>query len=247
MNGAYEFGVAATEAASEHGVPLRLFGGQAIRYVTSAYPPRTYSEQDIDLACTSQHTPAVTGLLTELGCLPDERFNALYGHRQMYFVAPDRTTSMDVVVDRLTMCHELYFADRIERLPVTLDIADLLLSKLQVVKINEKDMKDAIYLMSAYPVRAGDEPGTIGLGRFEQIVGGDWGWWRTVTGNLSTLVETAQDLRALVPAGASQDPFDHSRQLLEHAVAVPKSRRWRLRARLGERLRWYEEPEEVTR
>ncbi len=247
MSSPYELGVAATRAAAEHGVALRLFGGQAVRYATRRYPPRTSGEQDIDFACTSRDARQVTGLLAELGYRPDERFNALYGHRQMYFQAPDGKTSVDVVVDRLTMCHELHFADRIDRLPVTLDITDLLLTKLQVVEINEKDVKDALYLLCAYPVAEGDEPGTIGLDRWAHVLCGDWGWWRTVTSNLRALVARAPELAALIPAGAEHDPIAQSARLLDEADAAPKSRRWKLRARLGERVRWYEEPEEVAR
>jgi hypothetical protein len=69
-------------------------------------------------------------------------------------------------------------------MPVTLDLTDLLLTKLQIVELNEKDAQDVLYLCSAYPVADGDEPGTIGLARIRPVVGNDWGWWRTVTMNL---------------------------------------------------------------
>ena len=70
-------------------------------------------------------------------------------------------------------------------MPVTLDLSDLLLTKLQIVELNEKDAQDVLYLCSAYPVADGDEPGTIGLGRIRPLVGNDWGWWRTITLNLT--------------------------------------------------------------
>ncbi|HVM20836.1 MAG TPA: hypothetical protein VM307_12825 [Egibacteraceae bacterium] len=246
MTGPYRLAVDATAAAADRGVALRLFGGQAVRHATSEFPPRAYSEQDIDFACTSRQAREVVAVLTDLGYVGDERFNALYGHRQMYFQAPDGTTSVDVVVDRLTMCHELHFADRIDRLPVTLDITDLLLSKLQVVKINEKDVHDAVYLLAAHAVAEGDEPGTIGLDRWGEVLGSDWGWWRTVTGNLRALLDQGT-LQSHVPANAEHDPFVGSKRLLQHAEDVPKTRRWKLRARVGDRVRWYEEPEEVQR
>src|SRR5919197_6152334 len=92
-------------------------------------------------------------------------------------------------MDRLRMCHELVFTDRIGRMPLTLDVTDLLLSKPQVVEQNEKDVHDIVYLLAAYEVREGDEGGTIGLARFAKVLADDWGWWRTATGNLDRVVE----------------------------------------------------------
>lgn len=143
------------------------------------------------------------------------------------------------------MCHVLEFRERIERMPLTLDVADLLLSKLQIVELNEKDAQDVLYLLSAYPVREGDEPGSVGLDRIGVIVAGDWGWWRTLTMNVERIAELATTMAAhLVPRGASHDPVAQLRRIGEHAHAVPKTLRWRLRARVGDRARWYQLPDE---
>src|ERR1700758_2173737 len=71
-------------------------------------------------------------------------------------------------------------AGRIARMSYTLDPLDVLLSKLQIVKLNEKDVRDIVYVLSGYPVRDGTEAGIISLDLFRPIVGDDWGWWRTV-------------------------------------------------------------------
>lgn len=232
------------EGARARGVPLRLVGGLAVRYLTPGFPPRTREAQDLDLASVSRVRPRLVGYLTEFGYEPDRHFNALYGHKQLYFSGPDGR-SVDVLIDRLEMCHVVRFADRIERLPVTLDVADLLLSKLQIVELNEKDVQDVVYLLAAFPVEEGDPPGAIGLDTFGAVLADDWGWWRTVTGNLDNILELVADpLRHLVPAGAGFDVARQLAHLREHAATIPKSFRWRLRARVGERVRWYRVPEE---
>lgn len=234
------------EAAAGIGVPLRLVGGLAVRVLCLDFPPRTRERQDLDLASTSDARQALVGFLEERGYEPDRRFNALYGHKQLYFASPEGR-ALDVLVDRLEMCHVLEFKDRIERMPLTLDVTDLLLSKLQIVELNEKDAQDVLYLLSAYPVREGDQPGTVGLDRIGALVAGDWGWWRTLTMNVERIAELAETTGThLLPAGARYDPVAQLRRISEHADAVPKTLRWRLRARVGERARWYQLPDEES-
>jgi hypothetical protein len=243
----YEAAVRTVEAANASGVPLKLIGGQAVRYLTPGFAPRTRGGQDMDFASVSIAKKAVMDLLAGLGFEGDRRFNTMHGHSQMYFVSPTTGTAVDVVMDQLHMCHVLEFKDRIGRMPVTLDVTDLLLSKLQVVEQNEKDVQDAVYLLSAHEVREGDTPGTIGLERFGKVVADDWGWWRTATGNLDRLVELVRgDLARLVPPNAAYDPVDQSNALRAHANSVPKGLRWKIRSRVGERVQWYELPEEVA-
>lgn len=244
--GTFEAAVETVRAASEGAVPLRLLGGQAVRLLTPDFPPRVREGQDMDLASVSSAKAAVIDFLKELGFVGDDRFNALHGHRQMYFRMPEGEAAVDVIMDELNMCHVLSFRDRIDRMPYTLDVADLLLTKLQVVEQNEKDIHDIVYLLSAYPVREGDEPGTIGLDRVGSVVRDDWGWWRTVTGSLDTVAELASgELAGLVPRSAPFDPVGQARALRAHADETPKGLRWKIRSRVGERVRWYELPEEV--
>jgi hypothetical protein len=243
----YEAALEAVEAANRADIPLRLIGGQAVRYLTPEFPPRVRSGQDMDFASISDAKKQVMDLLGELGFEGDRRFNLMHGHKQMYFVSPASGTAVDVVMDQLHMCHVLEFKDRIARMPFTLDVTDLLLSKLQVVEQNEKDVQDIVYLLAAYEVRDGDDPGTIGLARIGKVVADDWGWWRTATGNLDRVVELLRgDLARLVPAGAAFDPIEQALAVRAYADTAPKSLRWKLRSRVGERVQWYELPEEVA-
>ena len=232
------------QAAQREHVTLRLIGGLAVRALCPSFPPRRHDRQDLDFASTSAGRAAVTSFLASRGFEADHAFNQIHGHKQLYFRSPSGR-SIDVLIDRLEMCHALDFRDRLDRMPLTLDITDLLLTKLQIVELNDKDAADVLQLLGAYPVRDGDGSGTIGLARFGGIVGGDWGWWRTVTGNLEWIRSLATgDGGSLMPPAPPFDPVEQLGVLLTEAERVPKSRRWRLRSLIGERVRWYELPEE---
>jgi hypothetical protein len=244
--GVFEEALGVITGAQDAGIPVRLVGGLAVRFLTPAFPPRARDGQDLDLASISSQRRPLTEFLVARGYQPDKTFNALYGHKQLYFVSPGSGHVVDVLLDKLEMCHTLEFSDRIARMPYTLDPCDLLLSKLQIVHLNEKDAQDVIYLVSGVPVRDGDEPGTIGLGRFAKLLGEDWGWWRTVTLNLDKIIALAHgDGAHLLPPDPPHDAVEQLQALRRRADDAPKSLKWKLRAKVGERKRWYELPEET--
>jgi hypothetical protein len=234
--------------ASQANVGLKLLGGLAVRVVCPDYPPRLRRDQDIDFACLSKERKKVAAHLEQVGCQPDKRFNNLNGDRQMYFTAPSGRP-IDVMVDKLTMCHTLDFRPSFGKLPYTVDVVDLLLSKLQIVELNEKDARDIVQLLSCMPIRQGSEnssaPG-IDTARFGQVLGADWGWWRTVTGNLDKLPGLISERPGLAQPGMPFDPGEQAAQLRKVADETPKSMKWRMRAGVGDKVRWYELPEEVA-
>src|SRR5215472_15115365 len=113
--------------AARAGVGLKLLGGLGVRVLCPDFPPRLRRDQDMDFACLSKERKKVADWLAKNGCEPDRRFNNLNGERQMYFTAPSGRP-VDVMVDRLTMCHTLDFRPSFGRLPFTVDAVDLLLS-----------------------------------------------------------------------------------------------------------------------
>jgi hypothetical protein len=266
--------VALARGAADAGLGLKLLGGLAIRVLCPAFPPRLRPGQDMDFACLSKGRKNVVAYLERSGCEPDRRFNNLNGDRQMYFNAPSGRP-IDVMVDRLTMCHTLDFRPSFGRLPLTVDAVDVLLSKLQIVELNEKDARDLLHLLGGVRVAgtggvpaggasggvtAGGASGGVTAGgkgdtaggeaaidsdRFGKLLGADWGWWRTVTGNLTKLPALAAEHPELVPPDPPYDPIAQSQELLRLAEAAPKGVKWKLRANVGDRVRWYELPEEV--
>jgi len=236
--------LALARSAGESSLGLKLLGGLAVRVLCPEFPPRLRTGQDMDFACVSKERKKVADWLAGAGCEPDRRFNNLNGDRQMYFNAPSGRP-IDVMVDRLAMCHTLDFRPGFARQPFTIDAVDVLLSKLQIVELNEKDAHDIVHLLSGFPVGGGGQA-SIDTDRFGKLMGADWGWWRTVTRNLERLPAVVADRPGLVPPGALYDPLAQAKQLLELAQQTPKSMKWKLRAATGERMRWYELPEEVA-
>jgi hypothetical protein len=145
------------------------------------------------------------------------------------------------------MCHRLELRGRLRADHPTLPLADLLLSKLQIIRINRKDVLDVLAVLRHHAL--GDRDGElINLARIVELTSTDWGWWRTVSGNLAAIQSlSGEELEGELATRASTT-FDLPAQVraLQAAIeAAPKSAGWKLRAAVGDRLRWYQEPEEV--
>jgi hypothetical protein len=231
--------------ATSAGLRLRLLGGLGVRVLCPDFPPRLRPGQDMDLACAGKGRRDVAAYLEKSGCVPDKMFNSLNGDRQMYFIAPSGRP-IDVMVDRLVMCHTLDFRSSLRNSSLTLDPADLLMSKLQIVELNAKDVHDITHLLAGLPIAAASPEPFIDVGRFREVLGGDWGWWRTSTASLEKLPALLADSPGLVPGDARFDPLAQTTRLLDAAASAPKSMKWKLRANVGDRVRWYERPEEVN-
>jgi hypothetical protein len=236
--------VALVDGAARAGLKVRLLGGLGVRVLCPDFPPRLRSGQDMDLACASKGRREVAAYLEESGCVPDKAFNSLNGDRQMYFTAPSGR-AIDVMVDRLVMCHTLDFRPSFGNSSLTLDPADLLLSKLQIFELNAKDARDITHLLSGVPVGGNAAGPVIDPGRFGAVLAADWGWWRTTTGNLEKLPALLAESPEMVPPQPRFDALEQAARLLDVAKSVPKSMKWKLRANVGDRVRWYELPEEV--
>jgi hypothetical protein len=232
------------QGAADAGIRLKILGGLGVRVLCPDFPPRMRADQDMDLACLGKGRRQVAEHLERAGCQPDKRFNNLNGDRQMYFNAPSGRP-IDVMVDRLSMCHTLDFRPSFGSVSPTLDPADLLLSKLQIVELNAKDAHDIFHLLSG--VRVGPEAARpfIDTDRFGSVLSSDWGWWRTVTGSLAKLPDLLASQPGLAPPYPRFDALTQAKQLMEVAESAPKGLKWKARARVGDKVRWYELPEEV--
>jgi hypothetical protein len=180
------------------------------------------------------------------GYVADEMFNALRGSRRLLFQDPANGRHVDVFIGEFSMCHDIPMAARLNREPVTVPREELLLSKLQIFELNAKDVHDITHLLAGLPVGDSSSEPFIDVARFREVVGADWGWWRTSTGSLEKLPALLAENPALVPANARFDPLAQATRLLDAAASAPKSMKWKLRANVGDRVRWYELPEEVA-
>jgi hypothetical protein len=225
-------------------VPARLIGGVAIwlRCPSAEHELLRREYMDLDFLGLSSRTTEIKHFLVGLGYQADKYFNSLHGRSRLLFHDNENDRQVDVLFDEMNMCHKLDFRSRINVNEHTLPIADLLLTKLQIVEVNPKDMTDLFTLFSDHPI--GDQDGEMINGRYiAQLTSGNWGLYRTIQLNLDRVIERAA---ALPQVG----PFVIERQV--HALrdmieSEPKSVKWKVRARLGDRVPWYELPEEVRR
>jgi hypothetical protein len=233
-----------TVAAIERDVPIRLVGGLAVRIrVDETFHAGLSREyKDIDLVTLKGKSKPVGRFLEEMGYEPHQQFNAMNGSERLLFYDMGNERQLDVFVGAFRMCHEIPITERITLDPLTLPLAELLLTKLQIVNLNEKDLRDVVAILHHHDVadRDGD---TINAAYAAQLCADDWGLWRTCKMNVDRVRDGVEQY----------DIAQHERETVKLRLgrlwaridAEPKSRGWRLRDRIGDRKKWYDEPEEV--
>ena len=228
-------------------VPARVLGGVAVGLHDHTPLPavlrRTYA--DIDLIVGTGRDAELKTVLVGSGYEADRKFNALYGHKRQLFWDTTNGRQLDVFVGRFAMCHELLLDGRLSDPWGTLRPADLLLTKLQIVELNPKDVVDSLAILLTHRTGREAEGDVIGTDRLEAITAGDWGWYTTAMDTLERLDA------AVATAGLSDEDTATVHERIAEARAAletaPKSLRWRARARIGRRMPWYELPEEHIR
>jgi hypothetical protein len=231
------------DIASGEGVPLRLLGGVAVRMKAPELPSALTREyKDIDFAVTKKAASAADRLLRDAGYQPHVSFNAMHAReRGLYFdEANDR--QVDLFIHSFRMCHEIPLGDRLEVEQRTVPLAELMLTKLQIVEVNEKDIRDTVLLFHGHPIADHDD-GAVNGARIAALCASDWGLWRTITANLERCRDHVGDYE--LPAGERERIHARFDELLARIETEPKTRGWKLRAKVGERKRWYDLPEEV--
>jgi hypothetical protein len=196
---------------------------------------------DIDLATRQGGWRALADFLKSAGYAGDDMFNALNGTRRLLFFDQVNHRKLDVFVGEFAMCHSIPVADRLDRDPMTIPLAELLLTKLQIVQLNERDLRDIYSLIYHHDVSDRDGSG-IEADFIADLCAKDWGLWRTCTSTIEHCLARLPNYP--LAADASQRIDQRLRALLKIVEDAPKTARWKLRSRVGDRVRWYNEPEE---
>lgn len=228
-------------AITAQGGIARLLGGRAVHAVCGESLPAIFRRisLDIDLVTNGRSRKSLRAAMTELGCTPEHEFNLLNGKERMIFHAGD--IKIDVFIDMFRMCHTLNLTRRLELHPLTLSPADLLLTKLQIVHAEQKDLSDIAALLLACGLGS-EQLGSIDTSYIAKLLGNDWGFWRTCSGTLKTLDSRADDI--CQDNDLSLSLRRHINELLTVLETAPRGLSWRMRALIGERSPWYELPEE---
>jgi hypothetical protein len=231
------------DQAQRDGSTVALLGGLAVRLHAPEVPPALDREyKDIDFAVPKGRGSDADRLLRGAGYEPEIVFNAMNGKERMLFHDTTHGRQVDVFVGSFRMCHEIPFGNRLAPGSRTVPLAELLLTKLQIVELNEKDVRDTVLLFHGHGVADHDEDAVNGQ-RIAELCANDWGLWRTITANLARCREHLNDYE--LPAADLERVAERLDDVLGRIEHAPKSRGWRLRAKVGERKRWYDLPEEV--
>lgn len=231
-------------AAEREAIPVRALGGMAVvLHVGDLLHPAFRREiHDLDLATPKRAERKVEDFLGEQGYTPNRRFNAVHGARRLLFYDEPNGRQIDVFVETFSMCHEIPLMERLTLEPLTLPLAELLMTKLQIVKLNRKDEFDLYSLLLTHEIADHDND-TINAERIASLCAHDWGLYRTFQLNLERLLTDI----GLPDLGDDERTLIRSRiRVLQEAIeAAPKTTKWKMRARVGDRVRWYEDPDEI--
>jgi hypothetical protein len=239
-----EEGLRIVQAADDRGLRVRLIGGVAVwaRCPSAMLPQLQREYGDVDVIGHARQSRTLTPFLESMGYQPDKLFNAIHGAQRLNFEDPATGRPLDVLLDKFVMCHALDLRDRLAVDQLTIPLADLLLTKLQVVQINDKDMVDLAAILADHAPGIATDHENIDLGRFTDVLGRDWGFEHTVRLNLVKLREYVAGRELPRELAARID--ERVGALLSALDSGGKTVGWKLRGQVGERVRWYELPEE---
>jgi hypothetical protein len=216
--------------AGARGMVLRLVGSTGIRLhcapAAEALDRLGRPAKDIDVVCRREDRTGLRRLLEERGWQVDRDLLVAMEGRRYAFRHPSGGLDLDVFVDRMEFCHTIELRDRLGRREVTVPVEDLLLQKLQIVRPTVTDAMDAGALLATHPVGAVSGGEDIDPGYVAGLLARDWGFHRSSAG---------------AGNGSGRLVGDRAGALLAAIDAAPKSVRWRARARLGERLQWWQD------
>ena len=236
------------EEAQRQEIFLRILGGLAVKVHSPHASHRALerSYPDIDFVTDKQSAKKLVDFLPAMGYTPNMTFNTLSGDRRQLYYDEEHGRQIDVFIGDFTMCHTLPLADRLEIEPITIPLAELFLSKAQIVHLNRKDVLDMLALILDHEAGPGDEE-TINTDLIAGLCAKDWGLYTTVSLNLEKL-RTMMDNGEIDLDEAQKETIRKRLVAIQQAMdRAPKTMGWKMRARVGTRVRWYEEVEEVQR
>jgi len=238
---AVEEGQRVIEAADDRDLTVRLIGGTAINRhsETARVEPFKRGYRDVDFVGRREEEDEIVELMTDIGYEANERFNTMRRFR-LEFMDPVNERKADYIIDKFDFCHQWSLRDRIEEDHPTIPIEDLLLSKLQIVEVSDRDVRDMIAMLADHPVREADDTESIDPTYIAGLCSRDWGLWKTVTMSLDRIEEYVENNDLSLDESEIQSRIEDLRAAIE---GQPKSMKWKLRSVIGEHKQWYKRPE----
>jgi hypothetical protein len=231
----------------QKGAPLRLIGALAFHLHCSKY--RHIHEKwgrvftDTDFVAKGEHQKQIIEAYAELGYRDDEMITTLYGTHRLVFDNPETGMHSDIFFDKLDFCHVLQLRDRLDVDDLTIPLAELFLEKMQIYQINEKDIVDTMMLIAEHPIGETDEE-VINAPVIAKVLASEWGFWRTVTGNMEKLL-ALNNTTDLFNDAEKQRIKDRIEEIVKYIENEPKPLAWKMRSKIGDKVKWYKEVDEL--
>lgn len=247
--------------AYEKGIVLRILGAVAIRIHSMDYADlhkklgrlgrekQTFSDIDF-IAYGKQRNKIVNFFEKDMSYIVN-RYIMLgtLGKKRHIYYHPKSYYYIDVFFDRLEFSHDIPLKGRLELDNPTIPLADLVLEKIQIHQINEKDIKDLIVLLRAHEISETDKKETINAKYIAKILADDWGFWYDATKNMQKVKFFTKKYyqENLIDNNTLDDIFTKIDKILEIIEKEPKTRKWKKREKIGIKKKWYKEVEEIVR
>jgi len=260
------------EAAEKQGVYLRLLGAMAIRmHIQDTEFMDLYDKlsrlgldadkkfTDIDFVAYKKQLKSLRKVLeNDLGFIVDRMMlQYLRDRGRLIYYEKNNAYHVDVFFDRLEFSHDVYFGKdpktgRLHLDSPTIPLADIVLQKTQIHRINEKDIKDIIILLRAHELIETDntdETNLINIKYIAEVLANDWGFWKDVTENLDKVKKFSEKYwkEKLLSQEDMTDVLNKVNNILEIIKNEPKTKNWQKRAKKGENKQWWRDVEEVER
>lgn len=235
------------KTSNDAGVLMRVIGSLAFQMHCQKFGHlqaamgRAYT--DIDFAAYSKQSKEIQELMTSLGYQENREVFIVSEGERAIFDKLGTGLHVDIFYEKLDFCHAIYWKDRLEVDSPTIPLAELLLEKTQIVRINEKDVIDMIMLLLEHPL-GGIDNETVNIDRVAKLCADDWGLWRTTTMNLEKIRALAQGYEQLTPE-QKEKVAEQIKLAMAHIEQEPKPMKWKLRAQVGDRMKWYKDVDEV--
>lgn len=236
------------DKASEFNVTMRVIGSIAFRIKAPEYKHIQYKNQryltDVDFVTYGKHITRVQDLFFSLGWKENQTVLRLFGDKRRIFYHPHQDIHSDIFIDKLRFCHPIDFRKRLELDYPTISLIDLLLEKLQIVEINKKDLVDIMLLIRKYQISDNPQKDAINIEHLAKICSRNWGWWKTATTNLDKVLHFAEGYLD------SEDADIVNKRISRILSTLQNERKtifWEIRNIIGEKMKWYDDVEEVQR
>lgn len=231
------------DEAQKQAIMLRLFGGMAIRLRCPSAAHRNLQRKhaDIDFMGLSKKSRKMRKFFVDLGYEPREFFNALQGNRRLIFNDIEQGRRIDIFLDVFEMCHKFDFRNRLSIDELTIPVADLLATKLQVIEMTEREYRDIIALVHDHEIGDAEGDETISEAYLAKLCADDWGIYKTFNVSIGNVLCSLESYG--LPPADGEIVSKRLTALQVQIEGVPKSMRWKMRARIGESKKWYELPE----